>query len=42
VVVGGMIPLSPAMTDTGAAQKIADAIADAVGGIGPTRSSSGA
>jgi Na+/H+ antiporter NhaD/arsenite permease-like protein len=29
------IPLSTAMTDTGAAQKIADAIADAVGGIGP-------
>ena len=30
-----MIPLSPAMTGTGAVQRIADAIADAVGSIGP-------
>ena len=29
-----MIPLSTAMTETGAAQRIADAIADALGGLG--------
>jgi di/tricarboxylate transporter len=35
VLVAGMIPLSTAMTETGAAQKLADALANAVGGLGP-------
>jgi di/tricarboxylate transporter len=35
VLVAGMIPLSTAMTDTGAAGKLADALVDVVGGAGP-------
>jgi di/tricarboxylate transporter len=35
VLVAGMIPLSTAMTETGAAQSLADALVDAVGGLGP-------
>jgi di/tricarboxylate transporter len=34
ILVAGMIPLSTAMTETGAAQRIADAIADALGDLG--------
>ena len=35
VLVAGMIPLSTAMTQTGAADLIADALIDVVGGLGP-------
>jgi di/tricarboxylate transporter len=35
VLVAGMIPLSTAMTETGAAQKLADVLVDAVDGHGP-------
>jgi di/tricarboxylate transporter len=35
VLVAGMIPLSTAMIDTGAAAKLADALVDIVGGAGP-------
>jgi di/tricarboxylate transporter len=35
VLVAGMIPLSTAMTMTGAAQRLADALVDTVGGAGP-------
>ncbi len=35
VLVGGMIPLSTAMTQTGAAAKLADRLVDVVGGSGP-------
>jgi di/tricarboxylate transporter len=35
VLVAGMIPLSTAMTDTGAAARLADALVDVVGGSGP-------
>jgi di/tricarboxylate transporter len=35
VLVAGMIPLSTAMTDTGAAAKLADVLVDIVGGSGP-------
>ena len=35
VLVAGMIPLSTAMTETGAASKLADALVDVVGGSGP-------
>jgi di/tricarboxylate transporter len=35
ILVAGMIPLSTAMTETGAAQTLADNIVDAVGGWGP-------
>jgi di/tricarboxylate transporter len=35
VLVAGMIPLSTAMTETGAAQSLADALVDTVGGLGP-------
>jgi di/tricarboxylate transporter len=35
VLVAGMIPLSTAMTETGAAAKLADALVDIVGGAGP-------
>jgi di/tricarboxylate transporter len=35
VLVAGMIPLSTAMIDTGAAAKLADALVDVVGGAGP-------
>jgi di/tricarboxylate transporter len=34
VLVAGMIPLSTAMTETGAAQRLADALVDVVGGAG--------
>jgi len=33
--VAGMIPLSTAMTETGAAEKLADNLVDVVGGLGP-------
>lgn len=35
VLVAGMIPLSTAMTETGAAARLADALVDVVGGAGP-------
>jgi di/tricarboxylate transporter len=35
ILVAGMIPLSTAMTQTGAAQTIADTIVDSAGGLGP-------
>ena len=35
VLVAGMIPLSTAMSETGAAQSLADALVDLVGGLGP-------
>src|SRR5262245_14421220 len=35
VLVGGMIPLSTAMTETGAASKLADILVDVVGDAGP-------
>jgi di/tricarboxylate transporter len=35
VLVAGMIPLSTAMTETGAAQSLADALVDTVGALGP-------
>ena len=35
VLVGGMIPLSTAMTKTGAAEKVANALVDTIGGLGP-------
>jgi di/tricarboxylate transporter len=35
ILVGGMIPLSTAMTDTGAAAKLAEALVDVVGDAGP-------
>ena len=35
ILVGGMIPLSTAMTQTGAAGKLADALVDIVGDAGP-------
>jgi di/tricarboxylate transporter len=35
ILVAGMIPLSTAMTETGAAQQLADNLVDAVGGLGP-------
>jgi di/tricarboxylate transporter len=35
ILIGGMIPLSTAMTQSGAAQDIADVLVDAVGGEGP-------
>jgi di/tricarboxylate transporter len=35
ILVGGMIPLSTAMTDTGAAKTLADGLVDIVGGAGP-------
>jgi di/tricarboxylate transporter len=35
ILVAGMIPLSTAMTETGAAGKLADALVDVVGGAGP-------
>jgi di/tricarboxylate transporter len=36
LLVAGLIPLSTAITDSGAAQKIADVLVDAVGDAGPT------
>jgi di/tricarboxylate transporter len=35
ILVAGMIPLSTAMIETGAAQKLADNLVDAIGGLGP-------
>ena len=35
ILVAGMIPLSTAMTETGAAAKLADALVDVVGDAGP-------
>jgi di/tricarboxylate transporter len=35
ILVGGMVPLAPAMTETGAAQQIADALIELVGAAGP-------
>jgi di/tricarboxylate transporter len=35
ILVAGMIPLSAAMVETGAAQQLADVLVDAVGGAGP-------
>ena len=40
ILVAGMLPLSTAMTQTGAAEQLADRLVDVVGTSAPTRSSS--